>query len=1350
MIRKLALSMALMFMMPGIAGALGLSNIELNSALNEPLDARINLLGATSEQLEYLQISLGSSEDFKRAGIPRPFVLVSLKFKLVQQENSDAYIQVSSTGSITEPFLNFLLKAEWDSGRILREYTVLLDPPLYIPQRRITAEQPAAPVAQVAAPRIGGTDVPLAHEVHYAGKAPDKSVRRLDSSYAASGSNVVGESETLWSMASRLRPDDSISIQQMMLALFNNNPDAFINNNMNLLKRGAVLEVPESGQLSAMSSSEAIAEINRHHEMWEDYRQSAASSPALQPMGTSSSAGTAGDMDQRQAAETTDGRLELVGQVPEGATDAGLTGSGGSASDAGYSSGQNLDLVNEQLEATRMENADLQQRLSKEEELVELLQRQIEIKDNQLAAMQAMAAEAGMSTDLPVEQIAETGEPVQESVASTEPAEQILAPVVDESATEAVLEATPEQETSTKTEELVIDIAVQDTGASSEAAAAKEEAISEIEVELPPPSNGILDQAEDILTLFIPQSVIASLPGGVITVLAALLLIPLLLIALVMKRKKGDEREELAPLIVGTPESEGLTEFPADEDITDINEAANAQKTVEPDFDDDTPTVVKLAEQEEEAELDNTVGMTPSTAADTRAQASPATQEGDPLEEVNVYLAYEQFDQAEALVKKVIADNPDEVSYKLRLLEVYYSSNNKAAYEAVAQEVYDATGGEGEEWGNTVAMWEAMSPDRSLFEEGGADAGSASGESTSEFVDLTSEEAEKDDGIFDLGEDTVNMTPGGVSDLNEDASLDFDLESTGDMSEEDDGDVLDLTALDSSDDDQDELLDLTAGDDDVLDLTALDSSEDDQDEMLDLTASEDDDDVLDLTTALDSSDDEQDEMLDLTAAEDSEADSLEFAADDTADSNDAGDDDNFELLDMTGSDEGTDADSDLLDVTSTGDISNLRSDMLDMTTGDSDDLLDVTSVGDSEAMDDSDMMDLSDTSEHDTETSAGDEHVLEFDIGASEEGEEQDEVLDLTIDAGDDDAEMLDLTSTAVENDDDLLDISLDMADSDVADGLLDLTAADLEDDDDSMDLSLHGEADDDGVLDLSTAGVEDDDDSMDLSLDGEADDDGVLDLSMAGVEDDDDLIDLDLDMTGSDDSEEMLDLTSASEEDDDDLLDLSLEMDGSDDEEDLLDLTASEESEDDNDDHKLLDLSLDDVDFDAEDSDQGLNADDIFLDTHGNDTVEMPAVKVESMSVADVDSSLDELSQSLDAIEAEVGESLSEAKQQEGNFDFSLDIDEGDDDPMATMQLDASSFATDDDEGIDKTVVLPRSANIDQQTEMEEIDNKLNLARAYIELGDKDGARSILDEVVAEGDDAQKSEAETLLEQLS
>ena len=137
--RKLIVALALgAILIPNNGSALGLGEIEVNSALNQKLTARIDLLSAAPEDAESLLIRLASREEFARAGLDRPIALASLKFK-TSVEDGRVYIEVFSPKPIREPFLNFLVEVDWPKGHLIREYTILLDPPTFMGGRKNAA-----------------------------------------------------------------------------------------------------------------------------------------------------------------------------------------------------------------------------------------------------------------------------------------------------------------------------------------------------------------------------------------------------------------------------------------------------------------------------------------------------------------------------------------------------------------------------------------------------------------------------------------------------------------------------------------------------------------------------------------------------------------------------------------------------------------------------------------------------------------------------------------------------------------------------------------------------------------------------------------------------------------------------------------------------------------------------------------------------------------------------------------------------------------------------------------------------------------------------------------------------------
>src|SRR6056297_539603 len=240
-LRKVLLS-ATVAAIPVNVLALGLGNAQLSSALNEPLQARIDLYSVRTAELVDIKAELASVADFQKAGLEWSSNLSELRFKVNTGADGKPYISVTSQKPVREPFLNFLLEVNWPTGRLLREYTVLLDPPVYADAMKTTV-QPTV----TAAPARDTADRSAA-----IAQAPQRAPASATTPSPAGASGVVRDgrygpvqrSETLWSIASAVRPDVGVSVQQAMLALVDANPDAFINGNVNALREGQVLRIP--------------------------------------------------------------------------------------------------------------------------------------------------------------------------------------------------------------------------------------------------------------------------------------------------------------------------------------------------------------------------------------------------------------------------------------------------------------------------------------------------------------------------------------------------------------------------------------------------------------------------------------------------------------------------------------------------------------------------------------------------------------------------------------------------------------------------------------------------------------------------------------------------------------------------------------------------------------------------------------------------------------------------------------------------------------------------------------------------------------------------------------------------
>ena len=289
MSRRLSrISLALVILLTSEVWALGLGEIKLDSALNEPLRAEIELLSATADELDGLRIALASAETFDRYGLDRPTYLQDMEFQIVRSGSATGnVIEIRSAAAVTEPFLTFLVEASWSRGRLLREYTVLLDPPTFAP-RAVTQSTPTVTAPTRSDPADSGRIERPAPVVSAPRQAPppgyeqpprdatpppeieDSPYEIDDSPYdsmAGDDVNVYG-GDTLWGIASRERPDSRLTMNQTMLAIFESNPDAF-GGNINVLREGASLRIPSADEIFQITRGEALDEVLRQHAAWD-------------------------------------------------------------------------------------------------------------------------------------------------------------------------------------------------------------------------------------------------------------------------------------------------------------------------------------------------------------------------------------------------------------------------------------------------------------------------------------------------------------------------------------------------------------------------------------------------------------------------------------------------------------------------------------------------------------------------------------------------------------------------------------------------------------------------------------------------------------------------------------------------------------------------------------------------------------------------------------------------------------------------------------------------------------------------------------------------------------------------
>lgn len=381
--RKLVCAIALAgALQAGLAHAVGLGQIELRSALNQPLDADITLINVGDLDGSQIFVKLASPEDFDRAGVDRDYFLTSIRFDAsIDRRSGQGKVRLRTREAVREPFLNFVIEARWPNGRVLREYTILLDLPVtqgLVAAPRSSSLQPGVSTTAAATQQSSrSAPVTATRQVSQAAPVAARPSASRIAEPVGTGQHRIQTGETLWEIARRVRPGDSVSVQQTMLTLQAMNPEAFFNNNINQIKAGYVLRLPAAADVAGfMSQQEALQEVAAQNQAWREGRRDRAL-----PTRTSAPASAAAETGQ----DPVEGRLELSAAATTAAasgagTAEGAIATGGPAAETG--------VVRETLVAAERENLELQQNLERMQEQVQTLERLVELKDEQMASLQ--------------------------------------------------------------------------------------------------------------------------------------------------------------------------------------------------------------------------------------------------------------------------------------------------------------------------------------------------------------------------------------------------------------------------------------------------------------------------------------------------------------------------------------------------------------------------------------------------------------------------------------------------------------------------------------------------------------------------------------------------------------------------------------------------------------------------------------------------------------------------------------------------------------------------------------------------------------------------------------------------
>lgn len=382
--------------------ALGLGDIRVLSKPGEPFLAEIPVISNEPGELERARVALASPATFARVGLERPQGLVSdLQFRFTQTRKGRAVIQVSSRMPVDVPSLSFLIEVDWGQGRLIREYSALIDAPntaAAIDAPAIDAPAAAQPSDRIARETSTAAPAPAAAATPAAPSArPAAAPRPAPAPAAAPGDALapVRAGQTLSQIAGQLARGNGHSLDQTMVALLRANPDAFIRGNLNLLKQGAVLRTPREEDLASLDAAAAEAVVREQAAQWRQAR-----APVPQPAQAQQDASTAQAAPKPAAAApaaASGARLEIAPAVPATRREAGTKSGTGAGDEGDMVATQQLQQAREDLAARDAEVQELRSRVEQLEKLKAQQQQLIALKDSDLAAAQKRLAQAGQA-----------------------------------------------------------------------------------------------------------------------------------------------------------------------------------------------------------------------------------------------------------------------------------------------------------------------------------------------------------------------------------------------------------------------------------------------------------------------------------------------------------------------------------------------------------------------------------------------------------------------------------------------------------------------------------------------------------------------------------------------------------------------------------------------------------------------------------------------------------------------------------------------------------------------------------------------------------------------------------------
>ena len=669
--------------LPLTLNAAGLGRINVFSALGQPLNAEIEVQ-ANADEVSSMRARMAPAASFQNANVPFSPVISLIQVE-VEPRGDGAVLKLSSDRPINEPFVDMVLEMSWANGKLIREYTFLLDPSVSSPKPVSAVTSQAVPaVAAAPAPALAPAPVAPAPRV-----AASRAAAAAEPPRAKADDYRVKRGDTL-SRIARAHKSPDISLEQMLVALQRRNPDAFVGDNMNRLMAGRILSIPSADEAAAISQSEARREVVAQSADFNAYRQRLAETVRQEPP-------VAEAESQQQMSGLIKPRIAEAPKPEDAARDQVRVSRTETGAGLSQDAGERLRMLEEDLAARDRALAEANDRLAELERNIGELQKLIELKNEGLAKAQQSAeqaaaapqaggfeppvatpaAEAGAVTPAPAAEAQAAASPAAAGAAMSPTPAAEAAPSVDSEAAKAT-EPAPAGEPAAPVEPAPAAVAPAPRPAvEPPPAPAPAPAVA------PPPSPAPVAAPGFIDELMANPTLVAA-GGGVLALLLAL--------GLMRSRKKRGEAEAQASMNPPSELSMGGSSIFGTSGGQSVDTGSSVIQT---DF--------------------SQSGMS----------AIDADEGVDPVAEADVYMAYGRDAQAEEILLDALKVDPSRAAVHLKLLEIYAQRKSTSQFETTASELYSLTGGQGDDWARAADMGRQIDPDNPLYSEAGGAAAAA-------------------------------------------------------------------------------------------------------------------------------------------------------------------------------------------------------------------------------------------------------------------------------------------------------------------------------------------------------------------------------------------------------------------------------------------------------------------------------------------------------------------------------------------------------------------------------------------------------------------------------------------------